>query len=143
MYVHSNEDSFIGVDLAGVVLDKCITTEEKDNNGTPSVTQILYNYEFIDDFDDEPQLDRLGKYLLSHCKKSEDQDKDRDQSAELVVINHHSENSNQDLYVSASSITPASIIPPAKHWGPKDYDRENHTMTLMVKAYTQRPSEWG
>ena len=113
-------------------MDKCITTEERDNNGTPFVTQIMYNYEFIDDFDDEPKLDFLGNILLKTVLhyKSEDQDR----SVPLVVMNHHSENCNQDLDMPVPSITPASIIPSRKYWGPKVYDRENHTMNLMVRA---------
>ena len=124
----------IVADLAGVALDKCITTEEKDNNGTPSVTQIMYNYELIDDFD-EPKLGRLDKFLLKLlCYKSESQDKD----TLTVVLNPESENWNQSyLPTSHPPTIPAkqsSDIPLTNSWGPSDYEKANHTMTLMVRT---------
>ena len=110
-------------------MDKCVATQEVDDDGTPSVTQILYNYEFIDDFD-QPQLGILGNCLLKSLLRRKPEDQDRD--IPLVMFNHQSENGH---HVSTSSITPTkhSSITPSVIWGPKVYDKENHTMTLMVR----------
>ena len=117
-------------------MDKCITTEVEDNNGTPSVIQIMYNYEFIDDFDDEPQLDFLGNILLKTIMRY----KPESQDIAMVMINHQLENGDRNSLLSNQSITPAakqpSDMPLAKNWGPKDYEKDNHTMALMVRSLT-------
>ena len=125
--------------MAGIVLDKCITREEKDKNGTPYTTHILYNYEFVDDFD-EPQLGRVGNFLLKKVLHYKSQKKD----IPLVITNPLSENGN--LFSSTESIASAkqsstlssarkiSAIPPAKNWGPKVYKKDNHTLSLMVRV---------
>ena len=118
--------------MARVVLDKCITREEVDDNGTPYTTQIVYNYEFIDDFD-EPQLGRLGRFLLKTILRYKSTSEKRDISLEL--IGHQSENSCQSSPLSNSSVTKqTSVIPSVKNWGPNVYDKDNHTMTLMVRV---------
>ena len=118
-------------------MDKCIETEEVDNNGTPYTTHITYNYEFIDDFDDKPQLDRLGNFLIKallQYYKSDSKQKD----VPLVMLNHL-QLENGDQNVLASSTLP-TVIPkqapatsPVENWGPKVYDKDNHTMTSMVR----------
>ena len=117
-------------------MDKCIKTEEVDNNGTPYTTHITYNYEFIDDFDDKPQLDRLGNFLIKtvlQYYKSESKPRD----VPLVMINHvQLENGDQSMLASTLPTTTAKQAPtisPEENWGPKVYDKENHTMTLMVR----------
>ena len=119
-------------------MDKCITTEEQDNNGTPCVTQMMYNYEFIDDFDDKPQLDILGNFLLKTVKryKSESYEKD----IPMVTVNHQLENGDRNSLLSnQTAITPTVKqhfdILLAKNWGPKSYEKDNHTMTLMVTFF--------
>ena len=118
-------------------MDKCITTEEQDNNGTPCVTQIMYNYEFIDDFDDKPQLGIFGSFLLKTVMryKSDHQEK----GIPMVMVNHQLENGDWNSLLSNQSITPPVKqhfdIPLAKNWGPKVYDKDNHTMALMVKSF--------
>lgn len=179
---------FVNVELAGVVMDKCITYNEQDDNGTPYITQIMYNYEFIDDFG-EPKLGKLDNFLLNKFlrhKSEEPQQTD----IPLIMINNLEENgadhetshisassitplkrqslaplaqnSNENLNLSLSHITPLkrqslvssaqrssvsstqqfsvssgkllpSVIPSIKNWGPKAYDKDNHTMSLMVR----------
>jgi len=126
------EPLFINIDLAGVVLDKCVTTEERDINGTPSTTQIVYNYEFIEDFN-EPQLGTLGKFLLErvlhYTSKSHIDD------IPLVMINNQVEGSGHHSFSSTTSIKPTTnpmTNSSVKDWGPKVYDKDNHTMALMV-----------
>ena len=115
-------------------MDKCIETEEVDNNGTPYTTHITYNYEFIDDFDDKPQLDRLGNFLIKallQYYKSDSEQKD----VPLVMVNL--ENGDQNVLVSSTLPTmipkqaPATL--PIENWGPKVYNKDNHTMTSMVR----------
>ena len=119
--------------MARIVLDKCITREEKDNNGTPYTTQILYNYEFVDDFE-EPQLGRVGKFLLKkvlHYKTIEEKD------IPLVMINQPPESGYHGSPVSSSSVGSTkepSAVPSVKNWGPKVYDKDNHTLSLMVRV---------
>ena len=114
-------------------MDKCITTEEKDDNGAPLITQIMYNYEFIDDFD-EPKLGRLDNFLLKVlCYKSESRDKD----ASTVVLNPESVNWNQSYlptnHPPTIPVKQSTDIPVGNSWGPNDYEKDNHTMTLMVR----------
>ena len=135
-------------------MDRCITREEVDNNGTPYTTQIVYNYEFIDDFD-EPQLGRLGNFLLNtalRCKK-----RHPGQEIPLIMLNLQPENGDErvvnidkkaenDENLRSSSITSAkrpstvssgrkfSVIPLDINWGPNIYDKDNHTMALMVRV---------
>lgn len=106
-------------------------TEQEDSNGTPSTTQIMYNYEFIDDFD-KPQLGTLGNFLLNRVLRYKSKSQESD--IPLVMINHQSEN-GQLPSTSTSSIKPAQqsiVMPSEKNWGPKVYDKDNHTMHLMV-----------
>ena len=118
-------------------MDKCIETEEVDNNGTPCTTHITYNYEFIDDFDDKPQLDRLGNFLIKallQYYKSDSKQKD----VQLVMVNHlQLENGDQNVLASSTlpTVIPkqAPVTSPVENWGPKVYDKDNHTMTSMVR----------
>ena len=115
-------------------MDKCITREEVDNNGTPYTTHIMYNYEFIDDFD-KPILGRVGNFLLKtvlHYKPESGA-----QDFQLVMINHQSENGDQNLFPSTLTATPVkshSIVPVTHNWGPKNYDKDNHIISLMVRV---------
>ena len=127
--------------MAAIVLDKCILRKEVDNNGTPYTTHIIYNYEFIDDFE-EPQLGRVGKFLLQTVLRYKSQERD----TPLVITNHLLENGNLSLFSSTESIIPTkqpsvlpstrkiSAIPPAKNWGPTFYEKGNHTLSLMVRV---------
>ena len=109
-----------------------MTTEEQDINGTPSTTKIIYNYEFIEDFG-EPQLGTLGKFLLErvlHYASESCMD-----DIPLMIMNNQVEGSDHELFLSTSYIKPTTnpmIIPSVQNWGPKVYDKDNHTMTLMV-----------
>ena len=121
----------VTADLAKIVLDKCIIREEVDNNGTPYTTQIMYNYEFIDDFE-EPQLGSVGKFLLKNVQKEE-------KDIPLEMINHPVENSHRGSTVSFLSVESnkeASTMLLTKNWGPKVYDKDNHTLSLMVRVIT-------
>jgi len=118
--------------LARVVLDKCVTTEEQDINGTPSTTKIIYNYEFIEDFG-EPQLGTLGKFLLERVLHYTSESRTDD--IPLTIMNNQVEGSDHEVFLSMSSINPTTnpmTIPSVQNWGPKVYDKDNHTMTLMV-----------
>ena len=132
---------FITIDLASIVLDKCITREEVDNNGTPCTTQMVYNYEFIDDAD-EPKLTKMGKFVLNTVLRYKTKSQERDFPL-VVISNHQSENGNENSHTSSSSITSAKqsslqsakqlpVISHVKDWGPKEYEKDNHTLTLMV-----------
>ena len=118
--------------MARIVLDKCITRKEVDNNGTPYTTHIMYNYEFVDDFD-EPQLGRVGNFLLKkvlHYKTTEEKD------IPLVIINQPKESGYHGSPLSSSSVESTkdlSAIPSVMNWGPKIYDKDNHTFSLMVR----------
>ena len=102
---------------------------------------MVYNYEFVDDFD-EPKLAKVGNFALKSVLRYKTKGQQRD--FPLVMINnHYSENGNENSLLSSSSITSAKklsiqslkqqpIIQPAKDWGPKVYDKNNHTLTLMV-----------
>ena len=127
--------------MAAIVLDKCISRKEVDNNGTPYTTHIIYNYEFIDDFE-EPQLGRVGKFLLQTVLRYKSQERD----TPLVITNHLLENGNLSLLSSTESVIPTkqssvlpstrkiSAIPLAKNWGPTFYEKGNHTLSLMVRV---------
>jgi len=122
------ESFFINIDLAGVVLNKCVTTTERNINGIHSTTQIMYNYELIDDFD-EPQLGTLGKFLLKRVLHYIPESRIDD--IPLLMINNQVESSG----LSTSSIKSATnpmIVPSVRKWKPKVYDKNNHTMALMV-----------
>ena len=156
---------FITIDLASIVLDKCITREEVDNNGTPCTTQMVYNYEFIDDAD-EPKLTKVGKFVLNTVLRYKTKRQERDIPL-IVISNHQLENGKENTQTSSSSITSVRqssitsgrhssitsgrqssitstrhsslqsakqlpIISPVKDWGPKVYEKDNHTLTLMV-----------
>ena len=125
----------VNVDLAGVVLDKCTTTCEVEENGIPTATQIEYNYEFIDDFD-VGKLSTLGNFLLNKVLRYKSQCQDRD--IQLTVINHQAENGDTTL---SSTSSPEPVVQhneqctSVENWGPKVYDNENHTMSLMVRVH--------
>ena len=96
----------------------------------------MYNYEFIDDFDDEPELDGLGNFLIKTVLqyfKSESEQRD----VPLVMVNHlQLENGDQSMLASTLPTTTSKQAPtmsPEENWGPKVYAKENHTMTLMVR----------
>ena len=165
--------TIVVTDLAGVVLDKCITRAEvEDNDGTLNTTQMMYNFEFIDDFD-EPKLGRLGNFLLNKVQAIRNKSKSQGIDIPLVVINDQSGNephtSTDNLQseigneMSASPVSPSHRlspvssnkrpsavslskrfsavsstnefpVPSAANWGPKVYDKDNHTMTLMVRV---------
>jgi len=114
--------TYVSIDLARIVLDKCIVT----NEGANGVTHLTYNYEFIDDFDD-PELGPVGKFMLEKVLplKSKQQQGD----IPLVVINKQAQN---DLFMSERSINSLKCC---SNWGPHDYDKSNHTMALMVTNY--------
>ena len=129
--------------MARIVLDRCITYDERqDSNGTIYTTRITYFYEFIDDFD-EPKLNKLGKFVLEKvlCYKPESRVRD----IPLVVMNHQSENGDENLRLSVASASPSrkpsmlstaklpSFVPSTEKWGPNVYDKDNHTFTLMVR----------
>ena len=124
------------IDLARIVLDKCIIREEKDNNGTPYTTQIMYNYEFIDDIE-EPQLGSVGKFLLKKVLHYKTNIKEKD--IPLEMINQRRENGHHGSPVSFSSVESnkeVSAMTSVKNWGPKVYDKDNHTLSLMVRVTT-------
>ena len=114
-------------------MDKCINREEVDEHGTPHTTHIMYNYEFIDDFD-QPLLGRVGNFLLKtvlHYKPESGV-----QDFPLVMINHQSENGDQNLFQSTLTAMPTkshSIAPVSQNWGPKVYQKDNHIISLMVR----------
>ena len=110
-------------------MDKCITYDEmQDSSGTPYSTYMVHNYEFIDDFD-EPKLNKLGDFVLKGilCYKSSSQEKD----IPLVMINHQSETASIRRSSCVSAKRP-SVMPATIEWQPKVYDKDNHTLTLMV-----------
>ena len=115
-------------------MDKCINREEVDEHGTPHTTHIMYNYEFIDDFD-QPLLGRVGNFLLKtalHYKPESGV-----QDFPLVMINHQSENGDQNLFQSTLTAMPTkshSIAPVTQNWGPKVYQKDNHIISLMVRV---------
>ena len=132
------------VDLAGIVLDRCITYDERqDDNGTIYTTQITYFYEFIDDFD-EPELNKLGTFMLNRILRYKPESQVRD--IPLVVMNHQLENGAENIRLSVSSTSrkPSmistsklpSFVPSTENWGPKDYEKDNHTLPLMVRLYS-------
>ena len=121
-------------------MDKCITYNEKqDSSGTLYTTQITYVYEFIDDFD-EPKLNKLRTFVLNRVLRYKPES-----DIPLVVMNHQLENGDESIRLSASNSSTSrkpsmvstarqlSLTPSAENWGPKDYDKDNHTLTLMVR----------
>ena len=113
-------------------MDKCITTYEVEENGTPNTTQMVYNYEFIDDFD-EPQLSPMGMFLLKKvlCYKSP---QSQDGDIQLTMINYQAENGDTNLSFTSSPEQDTSAVSSVENWGPKIYDKYNHTMSLMVRV---------
>ena len=114
-------------------MDKCTTTYDVTENGTPHTTQIVYNYEFIDDFD-EAQLSVMGSLMLKKVLHYKSQSQDGD--IKLTMINHQAENGDTNLFSTSS---PESVEQHNEHtkfsvekWGPKVFDKDNHTMSLMV-----------
>ena len=85
---------------------------------------MTYNYEFIDDFDD-PELGRVGKFILEKVLPNKFMHHEDDIS--LIVINKLTQN---DLF-SCEQMKPGSFESYSSH-GPHSFDKDNHTMTLMV-----------
>ena len=125
--------------MAEIILDKCITTNGHDKTGTPNTTQIVYNYEFIDDFD-KPVLSHLEDFLLRKILRYKYQSQERD--IPLMIINPLAK-------THEPSLVPANLLPSPSleqhsgqcntisllgNWGPKVYDKDNHTFSLMVIA---------
>ena len=88
----------------------------------------MYNYEFIDDFN-EPQLGTLGKFLLKRVLHNTSKSHMGD--FPLFMMNSQAEGSNILTSSTKSTINPM-IFPSAKQWGPNVYDKDNHTMAVMV-----------
>jgi len=165
-------------DLALIVFDKCITLHEEEIHGTLVTTSMVYNYEFIDDFD-YPTLGKFGKFLLKKVLPTRSKPHD----SSVVVKNDPAISENGDLELGSLShlngerrdtldsrrdtlnsqtdtldsrtdtldseqrigfnqrrTTLASELQsccgPAltESWGPKDFDKDHHTMALMVKV---------
>jgi len=110
---------YIGIDLAKIIMDKCIVT----NEGASGVTHITYNYEFIDDFAD-PELGRVGKFMLEKILPFKSKQQQHD--VPLVVMNKLAQN---DLLVSEQ---PCASLEYSSSWKPRVFDMSNHTMALMV-----------
>jgi len=103
-------------DLAQIILDKCIVVNEEETSS--GVTHITYNYEFIDDFNDT-ELGVVEKFLLNKA---------------LVF---QSERPEDDILLTAMQSDGSTIEQPTtllvhSGWGPKVYNKDNHTMALMV-----------
>ena len=97
-------------------MDKCIVVNEEETGG--GVTHITYNYEFIDDFDDT-ELGVIEKFLFNKA---------------LVF---QSERPEGDILLTAMQNEESTIEQPTtllvrSGWGPKVYNKDNHTMALMV-----------
>ena len=110
--------TYFNTDLARVVLDKCIVTKEIEVDGAKFVTHLMYNYEFVDDFDD-PQLGMFGKCLVESILPSKSNHRES-----FPFVKFDSEDA------TAVVESPSSV----KNWGPKNYDKRNHTMALMVRS---------
>ena len=108
---------FSYTDLARVVLDKCIVTKEIEVDGAKFVTHLMYNYEFVDDFDD-PQLGMFGRCLVESILPSKSSHRES-----FPFVKFDSEDA------TAVVESPSSM----KNWGPKKYNKRNHTMALMVR----------
>ena len=126
----------IYVDLARTVLDKCITRKEVDENGTPCTTQMLYNYEFIDDFG-KPIPGRLADFLLRKVLRYKSESRKHDISLQVIMVNHQADSWDQSTFLSTLPNNAAkshSIVSVPQDWGPKVYEKDNHVMTLMVRV---------
>jgi len=106
-------------------MDKCIVA----NEGASGVTQITYNYEFIDDFAD-PELGKVGKFVLERILPFKSKQQQHD--VPLVVINKQAQ---KDLFGSEQ---PSASLEYSSNWKPRDFDWNNHTMALMVMRYSAR-----
>ena len=125
-------------------MDRCITYDEmQDSNGTIYTTKITYFYEFIDDFD-EPKLNKLRTFVLNRVLRYKPESEVRG-DIPLVLMNHQLENGDENIRLSVASTAASrkpsmistsklpSFVPSTENWGPKDYDKDNHTLTLMVR----------
>ena len=110
-------------------MDKCITTDGHEKNGTPHTTQIVYNYEFIDDFCEE-KLSALGSFLLKKVFRYKSQNQEGD--IPLTIINDQTESGDPNLVMLTTFPRTQTTQYDVKNWGPKGYDKDNHTMSLMV-----------
>ena len=109
--------TYSNTDLARVVLDKCIVTREVEVDGAKFVTHLMYNYEFIDDFCD-PQLGMFGRCLVESILPSKSKHPES-----FPLVNFDSEDATAVVQL------PSNV----KNWGPRKYDKRNHTMALMVR----------
>jgi len=93
------------------------------NEGVGGVTDITYNYEFIEDFDD-PKLGTVGKFMVEKILPFKSKYTEGD--IPLVMMNKHVQN---DLFVSEQLNTSAESC---SSIGQHVYDKSNHTLTFMV-----------
>ena len=112
-------------------MDKCITTDGHEKHDTLNTTQIVYNYEFVDDFG-EPQLSALGSFLLRKVLGHESQSEERD--IPLVIMNDQAENGDPNFTPFMQQSDHRTTVSSVNNWGPKIYDNDNHTMSLMVRV---------
>lgn len=96
--------------------------------GTDGVTHITYNYEFIDDFDD-PELGAMGNFMLEKLPSFKSKQQQRD--IPLIMINKQAE-SNLSAHRQSLRQSDISIEFPQSNWRPHVFDKNNHTMSLMV-----------
>jgi len=106
-------------DLARVALDKCVVTKSIEVDGATFVTHLIYNYEFVDDFED-PKLGMFGKCLVENILPSRSKYKEND----YPFVRFDTKEEGTAVVESPSRM---------KNWGPKEYDKRNHTMALMVR----------
>lgn len=99
---------FITLDVAKMVLTKCIT---KDEAGASRVKQIIYNYEFIEDYCGSAGI----IYNIRLTKGEADSE----------------EHGTQPL--ADSEEEHGTLI--AADWGPKQYFSHYHPLSLMVCIY--------
>ena len=150
-------------DLALIVFDKCITVNEDEVHGTLVITSMVYNYEFIDDFGD-PRLGKFGKFLLKKVLPTRSKSQllnnsvvlkngpeiiengdidleslDREgtlESQEIASDRRRSTLETERLTDRRTTLAIELDLEPlvVESWGPKDFDKDNHTMALMVAS---------
>ena len=105
-------------------------TKEIEVDGAPFVTHLMYNYEFVDDFDD-PKLGALESCIVENLLPS----KSKQQTDYFPIARFDSGNVAAPLARFDSGDTTAVVELPSrtKTWGPNEYDKQNHTMALMVR----------
>lgn len=106
--------------MAQIILDKCIVASEEETSG--EVTHITYNYEFIDDFDD-PELGVVENFLLEKALAFKPDHREGDIPLAAMHQNDvstHEQTATSQMYYK---------------WGPHIYNKDNHTMALMVIRY--------